>query len=283
MSKVVRIVILGSIAAGKTTVVRNLCKVIESAVPVYEPITEWETSGILEDFYQDQKNLAGPFQMYAFSSRLKHLKKAVRENPLKLLVCDADVISDRNVFKAVLKEDGHISDAMDNIYELTFENWEELMDTDFDTYYIYLHTPALDCLQHKIQRGRKEEADAVKFTYLNKLETKFDKLYAKLVAEKKQVAKVDGQCSKREVIRSILDQFVQWEVIPRCDIDEIVSTITEEEEKKEIGAPDEEVTEPISSMPTLVLDLERTIEALILHSDAELQEQRLAKLAQIVM
>ena len=97
----------GNIGSGKSTIVRQLKKALETNhtfIFLEEPVTEWseikskDGETILEKFYNDQDKYAFSFQMMAYISRLAQLRKTIRENPDCHIVTERSIYTDRNVF-----------------------------------------------------------------------------------------------------------------------------------------------------------------------------------------
>jgi len=204
------IAIIGNIGSGKTTLVDNLSKEHANSFPLYEPVEEWRKHGILDAFYKDQQKLSGLFQMYVFSSRLKEVLRAMKQD-YSLIFLDAHVENDRWVFKEVLRSEGCIDDIQNTIYERTFENWQELVPGWQDTCFIYLNTPVQQCLEQLRKRNRGEEVN-IKIEYLQKLKDNFDILFKKLQAQYDHVVEINGNQTEQELVKQANHYLHKWGV-----------------------------------------------------------------------
>lgn len=208
------ITFIGNIGSGKTTLVTELyaelCNALGSKFihPLYEPVEEWKKSGILKAFYEDVHKMALPMQMYAFSSRLRQLKLLItREDPY-IIVMDGSIYTDRDVFKEALKDDGHISEAGEKMYEKTFENWEKLVPEHIPSLWIYLNTSPVVCEMRKRSRGRPEEA-TVDIEYLKKLDAKLEATYEKYKTNGYNIVKIDGTLPVEQIAELALHESLK--------------------------------------------------------------------------
>jgi deoxyguanosine kinase len=95
-----------------------------------EPVDEWgfivDDNGatILEKFYANQKKYAFPFQMMAYITRLKQLRKALSEN-YDIIITERCVHTDKEVFARMLYDSGKIEEIEYTIYNKWFEHFLE--------------------------------------------------------------------------------------------------------------------------------------------------------------
>lgn len=122
----------GVIGSGKSTLVKMLKEHFKDDSKYYfleEPVSIWETikdsSGntILSKFYADQAKYSFAFQMMAYISRISMLKRAIKENPGKVIISERSVFSDRNVFAQMLYDIGNIEDVEMQIYQKWFDEF----------------------------------------------------------------------------------------------------------------------------------------------------------------
>ena len=153
----------GNIGSGKSTIVNHLQHMMQddtSFVFVQEPVDTWESIkdeddvSILANFYKSQKKFAFPFQMMAYISRLALLRKVIRDNPGKHIICERSVYTDRNVFAKMLREDGKITKINYSIYNMWFD--EFLEDVKIDNY-IYIKASPFVCCNRINKRNRSGE------------------------------------------------------------------------------------------------------------------------------
>jgi len=165
----------GNIGSGKSTLVANLGKELESWFPkqhvlfLQEPVDVWNTikdeNGvtILENFYKNQEKYAFSFQMMAYISRLSLLKKTVREYPNSIIICERSMCTDKEVFAKMLHDDKKIDIINYTIYNKWFD--EFISDIPFDGI-IYVKTDPGVCQERIKTRGRKGET--IPLSYSNK-------------------------------------------------------------------------------------------------------------------
>lgn len=163
----------GNIGSGKSTIVKHLQHMMQddtSFVFVQEPVDTWEEikdddgMSILANFYKSQKKFAFPFQMMAYISRLALLRKVIRENPGKHIICERSVYTDRNVFAKMLREDGKITKINYTIYNMWFN--EFLEDVKIDNY-IYIKASPFVCCSRINNRNRSGE-EGIPVEYLQR-------------------------------------------------------------------------------------------------------------------
>ena len=169
----------GNIGSGKSTIVRQLKKALETNptfIFLEEPVSEWETiktsdgTTILEKFYNDQDKYAFSFQMMAYISRLAQLRKTIRENPDCHIVTERSIYTDRNVFAKMLYDDKKIEEINYQIYLKWFEEFAK--ETKID-HIIYIDTTAKKC-HERIQKRDRTGESCIPLEYLRKCEMYHD-------------------------------------------------------------------------------------------------------------
>ena len=154
----------GPIAAGKSTTIRILEDAKIDGVKIIflsEPIESWRSVGgmnLLDEFYKDQSRWALLFQIEAYTSRLKMVEKAIKENEgcgNVAIVIERSWINDRMVFGHLLHKDGKMLDmeweAYCNLHEFLLSKAPKI------DAMIYLDTSPEECLRRKKHRAREEE------------------------------------------------------------------------------------------------------------------------------
>ena len=138
----------GNIGSGKSTLLKRITEKYPDLITVQEPVDEWneikdsEGRTILERYYEDQKSWAFAFQMMAFITRVRKLRKAIEENPGKVIVTERSVFTDKHIFAMMLHDSGMINDIEYSIYLRWFE--ELTRNIEIDTI-IYVRTEPTEC------------------------------------------------------------------------------------------------------------------------------------------
>lgn len=153
----------GNIGSGKSTLVEILKKYYKddnNFVFLQEPVSIWETikdkkgESIISKFYGNTKKYAFSFQMMAYISRISLLKKAIRENPYKVIITERCVHTDRNIFAKMLYDEKQIEEVDYQIYLKWFD--EFIQDIPL-TGLIYVKASPLVCYNRVLKRNREGE------------------------------------------------------------------------------------------------------------------------------
>lgn len=176
-SQPVIITIEGNIAAGKSTLVKQLQNdafMKNNCVFVDEPLDEWlalkddDGKNILEKFYENQKLWAFPFQIFAWLTKYRKIQqslKIAKQTNKRALIIERSHSSDLHVFMKALESDGTI----DNMMLRTFQQFFKWGDAKIEeNHHIYLYCSPEDCNTRLEKRSRKEE-NSVSFEYLETL------------------------------------------------------------------------------------------------------------------
>ena len=138
----------GNIGSGKSTLLKRITETHPDIVTVQEPVDEWNNIkdengvSILERYYADQKSWAFAFQMMAFITRVRKLRIAIDENPMKIIITERSVFTDKNIFAKMLHDSGMINDIEYSIYLKWFE--ELTRDIQIDKV-VYVRTEPSEC------------------------------------------------------------------------------------------------------------------------------------------
>lgn len=162
----------GNIGSGKSTLVKNLIehyKNNKQIIFLKEPVDEWEQikdkegTTILKKFYNDQKKYAFSFQMMAYISRYKILKKVIDNNKDCILITERSIFTDKHVFAKMLSESEDIEDVNYQIYTTWFDTLSDECKIDK---LIYIDSNPELCKQRIIKRAREGE-EGIPIEYLN--------------------------------------------------------------------------------------------------------------------
>jgi deoxyadenosine/deoxycytidine kinase len=196
----------GNIAAGKSTLGQKLAT-DETINFIPEPVTRWQSgfaANLLERFYRDTPRWSFTLQICAFVTRTQALQNLPGGDALT--VFERSIYCDRHVFAQNLHQQGMMDDTE---WALYLHFWDYLKGlAPVPDAILYLRTPASECYERLIRRGRTEEQN-IPLAYLQQLEARHDEwLLNPAVAE-------------RPVI--VLDGMQSWEV---SDIRERLAGIT---------------------------------------------------------
>lgn len=169
----------GNIGAGKSTILEQLEKYVNSKNEINkkimflkEPVDIWEAikddetgENILQKFYGDPHKYAFSFQVMAYATRLRLIRKAVRENPdCDIIICERSLEADKQIFARMLSDDGVIGNVEYKIYK---QFCTEFSDEFGLSGVIYIDADAEVC-SNRINKRRREGEDSIPLDYLQK-------------------------------------------------------------------------------------------------------------------
>ena len=180
----------GIIGAGKSTVLKllradNIC--------LEEPVADW--GEMLENFYEDTKRYAYPFQLQVLLSQKKQYDP-VRHSQGDVFIERCPETS-RDVFFQMLKEDGFFSDRQVHVYNDTWKKIAYHVDHHF-----ILHLPIMDAWDRIQRRGRKGE-DGITLEYLKNL----DKQYKLTYGDNPRVTWISSLLTPSEIVVEIKNKI----------------------------------------------------------------------------
>jgi len=171
--------ITANIAAGKTTIINALKqKLNDEYVFVEEPVDEWTKhlcengKNIFENFYNDPKEWAYPFQLYVYATRMAMLENAIKNNPnCKFVILERSPDDDRFIFSQILYEKGFISydqlNCIDSARSLWTNKYKPMIDK-----ILHINTREEICLERLNKRARQGEEDKIPLEYLQAIKKK---------------------------------------------------------------------------------------------------------------
>ena len=161
----------GNIGCGKSSFLRELDKL---HVPILqEPVDVWARTrnengkNILEEFYSDPTRNAYLFQSIAFRSRVDAMSKLTQPKT----VVERSVFTDRNIFAATARADGHMSN-------IEWDDYVKWFDWAIDKCpkpekFVYLRAEPTTCMERIGYRARSGE-NTITLEYLQKLHERHD-------------------------------------------------------------------------------------------------------------
>jgi deoxyadenosine/deoxycytidine kinase len=114
----------GGVGAGKSELLNYLSR--NGHRVVLEPTTEWEANldsktgkNIIELFYENPQRHAFMFQIFALTTRMMAIERAIRERPYwsGCLILERGIDTDRYVFADTLYRDGTLTELEYRIYQ----------------------------------------------------------------------------------------------------------------------------------------------------------------------
>jgi deoxyadenosine/deoxycytidine kinase len=197
----------GNIGSGKSTLVsmlKNAMKDDTEVVFMQEPVDIWQTiqdkngETILSKFYADQDKYAFSFQMMAYISRISMLKKLVKDNPDKIIICERSVLTDKNVFAKMLYDAGNIEEVNYQIYLKWFD--EFIADVPIAG---LIYVKADPQVSHERVQKRAREGENIPLEYLKNCHTYHNDW---IESETCDVLTLDANTDKEETN----DAYAQW-------------------------------------------------------------------------
>ena len=172
--------ISGLIGAGKTTLARELGKVLNLPV-YYEPIVENE---YLEDFYRDMKRYSFSFQIYLLNCRFRQHQQVLWNGTGGIQ--DRTLYED-SIFAKVLYEDGNMEEREYKTYLNLFRNMSNFMKKN--TLIVHLDVKPEESLRRIKLRARGCEV-GITVNYLTKLYNAYEE-FLKEISKVIPVIRVD--------------------------------------------------------------------------------------------
>jgi deoxyadenosine/deoxycytidine kinase len=195
----------GTIAAGKTTVLKHLSNFKNYAI-FPEQVEKWtnvpgsaspDSSNLLELFYQNQETYAYPFQNLAL---LTQFDNHAQYDPSPVRIIERSAHSSFQVFANLLHENQALSILEHDLLRILYQQLIALNPCRVD-YYIYLEVPPVAAKMRLERRGRDEEKSGqLTVEYLNQLETKYENF---LSAQEAPVLRINGLQSTSAVLSEV--------------------------------------------------------------------------------
>jgi deoxyguanosine kinase len=163
----------GNIGAGKSTVIDYLKTLkLPNVVFIDEPVSEWmsvtDMNGMnaLDCFYANKKDNAFGFQILAYTTRLKMLMDAHKNNDMNtIIVMDRSLDTDKNIFARMMYDDGLFSSMQWASYNYIFDKFST--DVPMVETILYINTSPAECFERIHKRNRVAE-QGITLDYLQK-------------------------------------------------------------------------------------------------------------------
>lgn len=195
----------GAIAVGKTTFIESVVMRITGVTFVLasEPVSEWQSSGLLKAFYESPQRMAGIFQMYAFATRIgklaecyQHACSIVAKDPAAtvVIVTERSIYADRAIFKDMLYDEGLISDVENAAYEGSFKAWEKTIN-HLKPDLVLLLSVKVDTAMNRIAERARPEERTLTPSYEQRLIDQHAHVFGGDTFEGAPIVTIDGACN----------------------------------------------------------------------------------------
>jgi deoxyadenosine/deoxycytidine kinase len=210
----------GGVGAGKSELLNYLSR--NGHRVVLEPTTEWEANldsktgkNIIELFYENPQRHAFMFQIFALTTRMMAIERAIRERPYwsGCLILERGIDTDRYVFADTLYRDGTLTELEYRIYQSYAQSIARSpshRDSKFSVDgMIYLHTSVDRCLERIETRNRKGE-EHVNIQYLHALAQSHDRMIEKAEQSGLPILILDGDLGLDDLPNKLrqIEEFV---------------------------------------------------------------------------
>jgi deoxyadenosine/deoxycytidine kinase len=170
----IRVSVVGSIGAGKSSFIRALNKDLaqtKNVEMVLEPTKKWTETGLLQLFYSDPVKYAFFFQTTIYDDLVDQMRAAMRENP-------DIVLAERGMQCAKLFWSLQEKTDLENTTYLNmWAKWKDLIPEP--THYIFLDTDNIDELMRRVAQRNRDGEGGVSREYQEKLVKAHREVYNK--------------------------------------------------------------------------------------------------------
>jgi deoxyadenosine/deoxycytidine kinase len=153
------IVIEGNIGAGKTTLAKRVCQVLDARLI----LEAFEDNPFLPKFYEDQSRYAFPLELSFLAARYHQFKKNIQDKDL----FHQTTVADYHFLKSLIF-------AAETLPGDEYKLYRQLFDIIYDMVpmpdlYVYIHRPVAVLLNFIVKRGREYE-ETIDGNYLKTLQ-----------------------------------------------------------------------------------------------------------------
>lgn len=167
----------GNIGVGKSTFIDILktkwnydggCEVVPEPVDLWKNLVNTDGKNILQTFYEDIPRWAYSFQNVACITRMMKMEESIRNSSSKYIFLDRSLGTDKNVFEAMLHDQGQMNELEHQMYNLWCDFYHQYVRSQSNQIYIYLKASPETCTSRIKKRGRVEE-ETIGLDYLKGL------------------------------------------------------------------------------------------------------------------
>lgn len=152
----------------------NTCEVVPEPVSLWKNLINTDGKNILQTFYEDIPRWAYSFQNVACITRMMKIEESIRNSKSKYIFLDRSLGTDKNVFEAMLHDQGQMNELEHQMYNLWCDFYHQYVRSQSNQIYIYLKASPETCANRIKKRGRVEE-ECIELDYLRGLNEYHDK------------------------------------------------------------------------------------------------------------
>ena len=115
----------GNIGVGKSTFINilknkwsNGCEIVDEPIEIWKEIKDKEGKNILQTFYEDIPRWGYTFQNIACITRMMKIEDTIKNTNHKYIFLDRSLGTDKNIFEAMLHDNGQINQIEHSMYNL---------------------------------------------------------------------------------------------------------------------------------------------------------------------
>lgn len=175
------IVIDGIIAAGKTTLIKNLSEILEcrgyQVTPIYEPVEKWEE--LISKCGEDGRRYSYHLQSKILHDRYVEYERC-KDKTVDIFLLERSIYTDK-IFAGVARNDGLMTDLEWSNYLEQWDTWKRISPFKIN-HFVWLN-PSLElCMDRYYKRSR--ECESVTVDYQEKIRERHERFYSFKKCEK---------------------------------------------------------------------------------------------------
>lgn len=223
-----KILVDGGISVGKSTLMKALVESIGSATAAYEPLKSWvdhkftnirssetESINFLKEYYDNRKNFAFPFQVFATAHLLQHdfkILNAAIQNGTEVVFFERSVFS-TNVFTRKAVSDNCLTPTEYEILQILMKSITQSTTpslTEFDLIF-YLRTDPHVAFE-RIQKRNRLEEQQVTIDYVTDITKQYDEWFAQTPSMHPNTAKygiipLDSNLTVEQLVDQVMSNY----------------------------------------------------------------------------
>lgn len=166
----------GILGAGKSYFLTKIQAKYPQLKVIFEPVEKWVDSGLLENFYDDNKKWAYQLQSYIMDTFVHELENAFKDNT-QFILMERGHLAAYTVFSYLHWTNGILTDdEYKKMEEKHYWYDRDLRKRGYVLDHVYLNTPMEVAMERVAERDRINEAKKVSVEYQVKLQQRFKQL-----------------------------------------------------------------------------------------------------------